>query len=260
VLLAAALLKAYDAAAGPAQVRPLFSRLLELGLIESELIVGGMLLLNVLPLAARYLALAMFTFFAVVSLRKLIQGSSTCGCFGPIDVNPKLTAAVDLLLVLLLALVTPPRRTMASASVRRRVGLVTLVILMVLSAGAVGFAAMPKRGLVVDGSAVHDFGVIAPQRAVCQHAFVIRNTAERSIRITGFGSSCGCTVAELPESPIEPGGSAQVLVRADWSGVVGKPYARVTLLTDSFWTRRLLLTVDAEIPPAPQDQPASAPH
>ena len=85
----------------------------------------------------------------------------------------------------------------------------------------------------------------------CEHTFAVRNTSQRALRITGFHSSCGCTIAELPAPAIPPGGWAEVRVRADWSGVVGQPYARVTLYTDNFWTRRVLLTIHAEIPPAP---------
>jgi hypothetical protein len=255
LLMAAALLKAYQAVAGPAEVRSTASRLLELGLIEFELIVAAMLLLNVLPFAARYLALTAFTVFAGVSLRKAMSGFSTCGCFGPVDVDPRATAAIDLLMVLLLALApspSPPPSSPTRWSVWRRIALMAFTVLMIAAAGAVAFAALPKRGLMVAGSAVHDFGLVAPDRAArCEHTFLIRNTASRPIRITGFHSSCGCAVAYLPASPIPPGDSAEVRVRADWTGVVGQPYARVTLSTDNFWTRKVLLTIHAEIPPAP---------
>ena len=265
LLMAAALLKAYQLVAGPVEARSTGARLLELGLIEFELILAAMLLLDVMPFVARYLALTAFTVFAAISLRKGMSGSSTCGCFGPIDVDPRATAAIDLLMVVLLALIGPPRPPRAPMSWRtrwplwRRGALFAFVILMSAAAGAVVFAAIPKRGLVVAGSPVHDFGTVAADCAGrCEHAFIVRNTSSRPIRITGFHSSCGCAVAQLPASPIPSGGAAELRVHADWTGVVGKPYARVTLETDNFWTRRVLLTIHAEIKPAPASAPAPA--
>jgi hypothetical protein len=260
----AALLKAYQLVAGPAEALTIGTRVLELGLIELELILAGMLLLGMMPFVARYLALLAFTVFALISLRKAIGGSSSCGCFGPVDVNPRITAGIDLLMVVLLSVIGPPRpqrdpRLSRAGWLRwRRFAVVTFVILMSGAAGAAVFAAAPKRGLVVTGGAVHDFGIVGPDKASrCEHAFIVRNTSSRPVRVTGFLSSCGCTVAELPTSPIAPGGVADVRVRADWTGVVGKPYARVTLQTNSFWTPRVLLTIHAEIAPAPARAPAT---
>jgi len=255
LLIAAALLKGYQQVAGPAESQSLIWRLLELALIEFELILAAMLLLDVRPTATRYLALTTFMLFAGVSLGKAIRGSSSCGCFGPVEVDPRITAAIDVLMVLLLALVSRPRPTSWSPArpVWRRIALIAFAILMIGSAAAAGFAAVPRRGIIVVGSAVHDFGVVAPDHAgSCEHTFMIHNTASKPIRISGFHSSCGCTVATLPTSPIPPGGSAEVPVRANWAGVVGQPYARVTLQTDNFWTSKVLLTIHAEIPPAPR--------
>jgi hypothetical protein len=212
LLMTAALLKAYQLIAGPVEVRSLPARLLELGLIEFELILATMLLLDVLPLLAQYLALTAFTVFGVLSLRKAISGAPTCGCFGPVDIDPRITTAIDLVMVVLLAAIGPPRPRSGTLSDRRwrRAGLVALVVLMLLAAGAAVFAAIPRRGLVVANGAVHDFGLVPADRAArCGHVFVIRNTASHPVRITGFDSSCGCTVAHLPASAIPPGGGGQ---------------------------------------------------
>ena len=265
LLMAAALLKAYGLVAGPPEARPIAARVLELGLIEFELALAAMLLLGVMPLAARYLALMTFTAFALLSLRKAMSGSPSCGCFGPVDVDPRITAAVDGLIVVLLSVLGPPHpRPAARPRPRRlvwkRLALGGLVVVMIAAAGAAIYAAVPKRGLVVDGRGFHDFGAVAPDRAGhCEHVFIVRNTASRPLRITAFNSSCGCTVAELPSGSIPPGGTADVRVRADWTGVVGKPYARVTLKTDNFWTRQVLLTIHAEIAAAPAPAPVPAP-
>jgi len=259
LLAAAALLKAYQAVSGPPEVRSIAARLMELGLVQFELSVATMLLLDLRPVMARSLALIAFAVFAGISLGKAMRGSSTCGCFGPIDVDPRATAAIDLLMVLLLALVGPSRSPISlrtAWSGWRRAALGIFALLMIAAAGAVAFGAMPKRGLVVVESAVHDFGLVAPgQAGRCEHTFVIRNTAQKQIRITAFHSSCGCAVAKLPQSAIPAGGRAEVRVYADWLGIVGKPYAHITLVTDNWWTPKVLLTIHAEIPPTQAVRP-----
>jgi len=157
-------------------------------------------------------------------------------------------AGLDLLIVLLLVLVGPrPPRTGRRGGIART-GAVTIVVLALIAVGAAAFAAAPKRGLVAAEKGIYDFGVVPARQAKrCEHIFLVRNTAKEAVRITGFKSSCGCTVAELPASSIPPGGSAEVRVRADWSGVAGSVYARVTLETDNRWTSRVPLMINGEI-------------
>src|SRR5438067_1771842 len=88
LLIAAAVLKAYQAVAGPIAFS-LTAALFDFALIEFELILGGMLVLNVRPVAAWALAIGAFTIFAGVSLKKAMAGASACGCFGPAAVDPR---------------------------------------------------------------------------------------------------------------------------------------------------------------------------
>jgi hypothetical protein len=254
LLIAAAILKAYQAATALPGV-PVHLRLLDLALIEFELALGGMLLLNVWPIGAWGLAIAAFTVFAGVSVEKALSGAKSCGCFGPAAVDPRLMVVIDLLVVVLLVLAgpRPPMRSAAVSFVRRaltRAGSVVIITLMLLAAAGVAFAALPKRGLVAEKDGVHDFGVIpADQAGSCEHTFVVRNTSSRPIRITGWRSSCQCAVAQLPDSPIPPGGAEAVRVRADWSGTSGIAIAQVILETDNLWTPKVPLKIHGEVEP-----------
>jgi hypothetical protein len=102
--------------------------------------------------------------------------------------------------------------------------------------------------LVADENARYDFGHLSARDAArAEHTFVLRNTSARPIRVTGSHSSCHCTVGEVPPSAIPPGGSVAVTVRADWSDAIGPTYSTFTLETDSFWTRRVALTLGADV-------------
>jgi hypothetical protein len=119
---------------------------------------------------------------------------------------------------------------------------------------------VPKRGLIAENPD-YDFGMLAPEEAArAEHVFLVRNTANRPLRITDFRSSCACTVASLPTGPIAPDESARVTVRADWSNAAGAPYARVTLKTDNFWTPSVALLIHAELRPATSDAATSQPE
>jgi hypothetical protein len=247
LLTTAALLKAYQAVVAPA-VAPLGSRLLEAALVQYELALAGLLALNLWPTAVWGLTTATFTVFAGVSVRKWLGGQSHCGCFGPVYVDPRITSVLDILMVALLMWVGPrPRRL---TGIPLRVAAAVMAILMLGSAAAIAFAIAPKPGLVA-AAGEYDFGkVSADQAARCDHVFLVHNRGHSPVRVTGYKSSCGCTVAEVPAGPIGPGASAEVKVKADWAGVAGTPYARITLHTDSWWTPRVPLVIHAEVEPA----------
>jgi hypothetical protein len=67
-------------------------------------------------------------------------------------------------------------------------------------------AAGPKA--VVD-RATYDAGIIEAA-AELDHTFVIRNEGNAPLRLTAGRSECACTMAELPNEPLAPGGEAKV--------------------------------------------------
>ncbi len=55
----------------------------------------------------------------------------------------------------------------------------------------------------------HNVGVIE-SAAEMEHTFVIRNEGQAPLRLTRGPSSCACTLTELPDEPVPPGGRAKV--------------------------------------------------
>jgi hypothetical protein len=248
LLITAAILKTYQAVAQPNLASSQFREFL---LIGFELVLGAALLLGVWPKFSWALALLTFTIFAGVSARKAMMGSSSCGCFGFAAVNPRVMVVIDLVMVALLfwsgARSAYRDHVTSFQRFAHRAGVVVLSLLMLTVVAAGAYALLPKAGIVAD-AAEYDFGTISMDRAdQCDHTFVIRNTARRPLKITGSRSSCACTLAEVPSSPIAPGETAEVRVRANWSGVTGQPYAQVTLLTDSYLTPRVPLVIHGTV-------------
>jgi hypothetical protein len=258
LLLAAAILKTYPALQADWHM-DVWPRLLNLGLIEFELFIAFLLFLNLRPTWGWALAVIAFTIFAGVSAKNAAAGAKGCGCFGPATIDPKIMAVVDVLIVAAL-IATGPRSPSANPAGRgRRAAGVAIVGLMLLGVGATVYSAIPKRGLIAAENGIHNFGVLTPATAICEHAFVVENTGSRPIRITRSSSSCGCTVARTPAEPIPPGGSAVVTVRADWSKGDGHTISRVVLYTDGVWTPEVVLLVTGEVLAAPATAPATAP-
>ena len=62
-----------------------------------------------------------------------------------------------------------------------------------------------------------DFGTI-DQGTNVEHVFEFTNTGEAPLVIVNAKSSCGCTVPTYPKTPVEPGATAEMLVKFNGSG------------------------------------------
>lgn len=58
---------------------------------------------------------------------------------------------------------------------------------------------------------VHDFGEIT-EGEVVSTTFKFKNTGDYPLVISAAEGSCGCTVPEYPEKPIQPGEDGEILV------------------------------------------------
>ena len=248
LLIVAALLKTYQAMKTTPEMA-WSARLFELALIEFELLVGGMLLLNLKPKIAWGLVLIAFTIFTGVSIKNAIAKVPACGCFGPAAVDPRIMAGVYALIVMGL-IATGPRRPSARPHGLWRAGRGVIVAMMLLAVGVNVYAAAPKRGLVAESGGVHDFGRMpADDAGKLEHTFIVRNTSMKPIRVTGYTSSCGCTSAEIPPGDIAPGTTAAVTLHINWSHAAGNTSSEVTLKTDNRWTPVVRLIVSGFIVP-----------
>ena len=64
----------------------------------------------------------------------------------------------------------------------------------------------------------HDFGKIK-QGVPVTYYFEIKNISDKPIIIESASASCGCTVPEKPEEPIEPGKTAKIKVQYNAAAV-----------------------------------------
>lgn len=87
-----------------------------------------------------------------------------------------------------------------------------------------GAMAQPKSDDVVKiNTETHDFGKVK-QGVPVTYSFEIKNTSDKPIVISNATASCGCTVPEKPEAPIEPGkvGLLKVQYNAAALGAINK--------------------------------------
>lgn len=122
ILLAAALLKGYQLLTEPVANRDLWSyRPFLVVQVEGELTLGLWLLSGLFPRPAWLTALACFSFFSLVTFYKGLTGAASCGCFGPVHVNPWITlTTIDLPAVVALGLFRPAAVLMPLWSLLRR--------------------------------------------------------------------------------------------------------------------------------------------
>lgn len=93
-----------------------------------------------------------------------------------------------------------------------------------------------------------DFGSIDEAFGVVSHVFVMRNTTDKPIRITGSVPSCNCIMAQLPDNLIAPGQTADIPVFFSPSGAVGPTHRTIDILGPKGVSLGTLST-DADVTP-----------
>jgi hypothetical protein len=103
LLLTAAFLKGYELYAAPLPEASVWgSRTLRIAAVEAEGFLGLWLLSGVWGSRARWAALVAFHVFFTMSLSRALAGEESCGCFGRVPIDPRWTAALDLVAILAL--------------------------------------------------------------------------------------------------------------------------------------------------------------
>jgi len=118
---------------------------------------GLLLISGVLARPVRLLALATFLLFSAVSGYQAFQGAESCGCFGTIHVDPRITLTLDLLVVVCLT-VTRPAAAGVSYNVATRRSQAAVLLVGALAA-ALGFWPMwsyESSRLALDGQILGD--------------------------------------------------------------------------------------------------------
>lgn len=78
----------------------------------------------------------------------------------------------------------------------------------------------------------HDFG-IAMQGERLSYSFKFTNTGKKDLIISQASASCGCTVADFPQTPIRPNGKSHVTVAFDTKGLKGLQSKSVILYANT---------------------------
>ncbi|MBS1776801.1 MAG: DUF1573 domain-containing protein [Bacteroidetes bacterium] len=92
---------------------------------------------------------------------------------------------------------------------------------------------------------VYDFGTIK-QGEVVSHEYDFTNTGKSPLLISNAAGSCGCTVADFPREPVQPGKTGTIKVQFSSAGKEGHQEKSVTLTTNS--TRGLhILFIKGEV-------------
>jgi len=140
ILWCAGALKLYSAAALPITGTEFR---LDASLAALEIVFACWLVVGMYQRAARWLAALCFLAFLGVSLTRALGGEATCGCFGPLPINPWVTAGLDgfILVALLWGKPTAAAHATTNSSPRRLavfviaggVSTVAAVVLVVLA-------------------------------------------------------------------------------------------------------------------------------
>ena len=111
VLAAAAALKAAALVQGRPPLPGAFPPGVEAAAVSGELLLAVWLVSDLWGRAAWTVAGVAFGLFGLVSLNKALAGAATCGCFGAVPVDPRVTLGLDAGLLLALLVVGPPAAT-----------------------------------------------------------------------------------------------------------------------------------------------------
>jgi len=118
--------------------------------------------------------------------------------------------------------------------------ILTLSLCAVLS--AVAFAAPT----IYVAMPVYAFGSVTEGIAVT-HTFILKNTGDDVLEISGVRASCGCTTAELATDSIEPGESVDLEVLVDTAGFGGTISKSITVYSNDPETPVLSLRVMGQV-------------
>jgi len=84
---------------------------------------------------------------------------------------------------------------------------------------------------IVCDEPLYDFGT-ADSQSTIEHTFVIRNTGDTTLEISNVRPACGCTLANISEKIVPPGGESQITARLSLQGRNGPQSKPITILSN----------------------------
>lgn len=129
-----------------------------------------------------------------------------------------------------------------------------LVLLAVGGGGAGGWWYLTNGRFPLAGELRHDFGEVrfSGRTTTVEHTFHLRNRTGENVVIDKLVPSCGCTLAEVNDTVIEPGDEVRLHAKLALSGIGGKRTHVDIVLRDrapmSVWLRATAIRTAALIP------------
>ena len=80
---------------------------------------------------------------------------------------------------------------------------------------------------------VYNFGKISDGEKV-EYSYRFRNTGNKPLIVSSATASCGCTVPEKPEEPIQPGETGFLKVVFNSKGRVGDVHKEITVTSNAY--------------------------
>ncbi len=111
-------------------------------------------------------------------------------------------------------------------------------LVFVLAAFFVASFAFAQTAEKQDGAAItfaessHDFGDIT-QGDVVEHVFKFENTGNEPLILSNVKTTCGCTAPSWPREPIAPGATADLTVKFNSAGKMGKVTKVITVVSNA---------------------------
>ncbi len=86
----------------------------------------------------------------------------------------------------------------------------------------------------------YQFGEVKEGKVV-EHTFEFTNTGKVPLLISDARSTCGCTVPEWSEKPVEPGKKGKIKVRFNTTGKVNEQHKLVTITANTYPSKTIVL-------------------
>lgn len=112
---------------------------------------------------------------------------------------------------------------------------------------------MPAMPILIGDAGQWDFGDV-PEGQTVKHDFQIKNNSDKTLKINGVNSSCGCTVSQAKKTELPPGESTTIEVSFNSSGYNGWAQQFVFVNTDSLQSPVFRYIIRANVISGKKDQ------
>ena len=84
--------------------------------------------------------------------------------------------------------------------------------------------------LIIDSS--YDFGNVA-EGEIVEYSYRFKNAGDYPLVVSNVAASCGCTVPEKPEEPVQPGETGYIKVKFNSDKRQGEVHKTVTVMSNA---------------------------